>query len=660
MAARTKDVETGRKGGAPSSSSDAFSRPAQKSKSNPRPSLSSVAGSSPDRGATTGKHLPHYLRPTISSCHGRGATDTQVPAKATRNPAHPKSPSPSPSPSSSKSTSMRRKSYSTSTSPKEGSSKASNVPFSKTAVFSRSASTKILKPHERSSPTTTAAATKSAATKKIKGGVTSDPRKAVGKGNRDAAPTSGGEDKVEEKTMIIQEPRGTHVGKNLKNSVASDSLHVSSDQLTQTAAAATVNIASDDSNDPTDLKMAAFSKEQQAGTETFSPKSPDSNTEFKLENGDNEESHDKGKILDPVVQTKKGFDADASAINGDHDSGCLQKNEEAEEDEGNREQAEADAEGDSCNDPTDSFDRKQERAKETEDGERVAEPSTLNNGTPNAREGQELCRASVLSPTTEDGANKPRKLEFRRGNILSPKVEDDVNTPRKLEFRRGNTVSPKVEDDVNTPRKLEFRKGTVLSRKAEEDVNTPRKLEFRRGRAADKDNDQGGGQEKDGAVAYNQVIEETASKLVNARRSKVRALVGAFETVISIHETDAQSSQSHTPAPIPAVAPSSSDSGPASPPGQLPPSGSTPPPASVLVPVPDLASIPPPSPTSALNLGEDPSKGQEEEEEEEEEEADDKEGEEEKEAEEEEEEEVDDKEGEEEKEEGGEAADHRS
>ncbi|KAF3783104.1 hypothetical protein EJ110_NYTH33067 [Nymphaea thermarum] len=619
MAARTKDVETGRKGSAPSSSSDAFSRPAQKSKSNPRPSLSSVAGSSPDRGATTGKHLPHYLRPTISSCHGRGATDTQVPAKATRHPAHPKSPSPSPSPSSSKSTSMRRKSYSTSTSPKEGSSKASNVPFSKTVVFSRSASTKILKPHERSSPTTTAAATKSAATKKIKGGVTSDLRKAVGKGNRDAAPTTGGEDRVEEKTMIIQEPQGTHVGKNLKNSVASDSFHVSSDQLTQTAPVATVNIATDDSNDPTDLKMPAFSKEQQAGTETFSPKSPDSNTEFKLEDGDIEESHDKGKILDHVVQTKKGFDADASAINGGHASDYLQKNEEEEEDEGNREQAEAaDAEGDSCNDPTDSFDRKQDRAKETEDGERVAEPSTLNNGTPNAREGQELCRASVVSPTTEDGANKPRKLEFRRGNTLCPKVDGDVNTPRKLEFRRGNTLSPKVEDDVNTPRKLEFRKGTVLSRKAEEDVNTPRKLEFRRGRATDKDNDQGGGEEKDGAVAYNQVIEETASKLVSARRSKVRALVGAFETVISIHETDAQSSQSHAPAPTPVVAPSSSDSGPASPPGQLPPSGSTPSPASVLDPVPDLVSIPPPSSTSALNLGEDPSMGQEEEEEEEE------------------------------------------
>jgi hypothetical protein len=35
---------------------------------------------------------------------------------------------------------------------------------------------------------------------------------------------------------------------------------------------------------------------------------------------------------------------------------------------------------------------------------------------------------------------------------------------------------------------------------------------------------------------FNNVIEETASKLVETRKSKVKALVGAFETVISLQD----------------------------------------------------------------------------------------------------------------------------
>ncbi|XP_010265490.1 PREDICTED: serine/arginine repetitive matrix protein 1-like [Nelumbo nucifera] len=42
------------------------------------------------------------------------------------------------------------------------------------------------------------------------------------------------------------------------------------------------------------------------------------------------------------------------------------------------------------------------------------------------------------------------------------------------------------------------------------------------------------------AMAYNDVIEETASKLVGKRKNKVLALVGAFETVISLQEPEGQ------------------------------------------------------------------------------------------------------------------------
>ena len=40
------------------------------------------------------------------------------------------------------------------------------------------------------------------------------------------------------------------------------------------------------------------------------------------------------------------------------------------------------------------------------------------------------------------------------------------------------------------------------------------------------------GHAKKESQAYNDVIEETASKLLEKRKNKVKALVGAFETVI--------------------------------------------------------------------------------------------------------------------------------
>ncbi|XP_057958265.1 uncharacterized protein LOC131151090 [Malania oleifera] len=48
-----------------------------------------------------------------------------------------------------------------------------------------------------------------------------------------------------------------------------------------------------------------------------------------------------------------------------------------------------------------------------------------------------------------------------------------------------------------------------------------------------------GAQGKKDSPAYNDVIEETAGKLLEKRRNKVKALVGAFETVISLQEPEA-------------------------------------------------------------------------------------------------------------------------
>ncbi|KAK8586819.1 hypothetical protein V6N13_085839 [Hibiscus sabdariffa] len=112
-------------------------------------------------------------------------------------------------------------------------------------------------------------------------------------------------------------------------------------------------------------------------------------------------------------------------------------------------------------------------------------------------------------------------------------------------FSRGKIVD--VHSDNNGPWQLKFRQGSVL----EENQNsiTEGHITFtRRGDNTDP-NDNEPGEEKvvlrhqdvlgkqDGNGLFNIVIEETANKLVETRKSKVKALVGAFETVISLQDT---------------------------------------------------------------------------------------------------------------------------
>ena len=96
------------------------------------------------------------------------------------------------------------------------------------------------------------------------------------------------------------------------------------------------------------------------------------------------------------------------------------------------------------------------------------------------------------------------------------KLEKDFERDQNLEgTRRRNSKSKEVGDSED---------GTEI--KSEEVVLRHQNVE----------------EKKDTQSLYNNVIEETASKLVMARKSKVKALVGAFETVISLQDTCSQSS----------------------------------------------------------------------------------------------------------------------
>ncbi|CAI9777411.1 unnamed protein product [Fraxinus pennsylvanica] len=141
--------------------------------------------------------------------------------------------------------------------------------------------------------------------------------------------------------------------------------------------------------------------------------------------------------------------------------------------------------------------------------------------------------------TAEDTNNKTR----RKSTVIS---EDKDGTPSKLKFRRGKVVD--LQSDNSSPRRLRFRRGRVLGEDQNGKGDLKRRI-FKKGGSNDDKNGtdpsskklvlkhqdvQG---KKDAQGLFNNVIEETASKLVVSRKSKVKALVGAFETVISLQET---------------------------------------------------------------------------------------------------------------------------
>ena len=142
--------------------------------------------------------------------------------------------------------------------------------------------------------------------------------------------------------------------------------------------------------------------------------------------------------------------------------------------------------------------------------------------------------------TLEEGyKGKPRKA----GMVFS---EDKNSQPLKLKFRQGKVVD--IQSANDSPRRLKFRQGRMLGENQIVKANARRRGFKRTGRGdgdtksmeADppkvvlRHQDVQG--KKDAQGLFNNVIEETASKLVEARKSKVKALVGAFETVISLQE----------------------------------------------------------------------------------------------------------------------------
>ncbi|XP_047959894.1 uncharacterized protein LOC125205121 [Salvia hispanica] len=154
---------------------------------------------------------------------------------------------------------------------------------------------------------------------------------------------------------------------------------------------------------------------------------------------------------------------------------------------------------------------------------------------------RKLISKNSLKTVKEAPVKENPKKAVRKNRVVV--AGDKHISPVKVKFRMGKVVE--LQSDNNTPRKLIFRRARVLG---VEESNLRRKTTKKAGVTSDmastgvlpqkvvlKHQDVQG--KKDAQGLLNNVIEETASKLVVSRKSKVKALVGAFETVISLQES---------------------------------------------------------------------------------------------------------------------------
>ncbi|XP_022034545.1 uncharacterized protein LOC110936461 [Helianthus annuus] len=123
--------------------------------------------------------------------------------------------------------------------------------------------------------------------------------------------------------------------------------------------------------------------------------------------------------------------------------------------------------------------------------------------------------------------------------VRKPAKENDELSSQKLKFKQGKTI--RSQSESNGPRKAKFEKGKVLDKNqtGQEDNKSLRRLTSEGVSHTPESNSVSVALKAcDVEVAkpnirLNNVIEETASRLIRTRKSKVQALVGAFEMISS-------------------------------------------------------------------------------------------------------------------------------
>ncbi|CAH8389631.1 unnamed protein product [Eruca vesicaria subsp. sativa] len=134
---------------------------------------------------------------------------------------------------------------------------------------------------------------------------------------------------------------------------------------------------------------------------------------------------------------------------------------------------------------------------------------------------------SLATPKQVPGKVSTRKKK-ESGDAKTKKIGVKITLAKQLSFKKGKSLAPKLEDA--SPKQIKFKnlKGVVESRTDSCESSKREKVVLRRRKVEGK---------KKMMTLLNSVIEETANKLMKVRKTKVKALIGAFETVISLQDT---------------------------------------------------------------------------------------------------------------------------
>nr|XP_025885901.1 uncharacterized protein LOC112941117 isoform X2 [Solanum lycopersicum] len=144
---------------------------------------------------------------------------------------------------------------------------------------------------------------------------------------------------------------------------------------------------------------------------------------------------------------------------------------------------------------------------------------------------------AIFSSSKKSGTTSPNQdIKAGRAAICSPK---------NLKFRRGQIID--YQSEKLSPRRLKFRPPKILENGGNGSAlvrgrSSRRFIAYGKSNAAKDETmrvnlrHQSKRGKKEAPILLNNVIEETATKLEETRRSKVQALVGAFETVISLQD----------------------------------------------------------------------------------------------------------------------------
>lgn len=477
---------------------------------NSKPSPRKATSSSSTASGSTEKQLPNYLKPTKSS-----STDA-----ALKNLKKPGSEDPSQTPSVMRRRSfdrppsaarahkalispVRQKSASTSTSPSSKSATAPKAPLERVAkkpIAAAKPQTQTLSSSRRASTTTTPTRT----SRSKRGTSTPPPASKKPPSSPDRKEAQSPETKHENKENLDHQVEPEEVVKDDKDEMDDINLpkaeeNTNADALDVDTTPHVTSDAEEGGQDTTDIYSAVSEEHSETEPE------PQSQSEHEPE---------PEKVEDKVEEGKPDHTQ--------HDGGVKENH--------SQEEIIAGADPQQEKPPLED----QEVKTETEHGKENATNEVA--ATKETEEEQEEKKPESRQEDADEG-NKQQGLEsIKEGMVkeLDPEPETELRAEpeadQKVETEAQQKPGPKTETEVEQKTDTEAEQKTETEAEPKAEAEAEQKAGTEVANVVAKSQVQG---KKEPAITYNDVIEETAGKLVaEKRRNKVRALVGAFENVI--------------------------------------------------------------------------------------------------------------------------------